>query len=65
MTEKQIVHNHGKQFIAHNVKYQGKNALGQDVWNYTGVCTENPCNDSIRNTPYNGGRYSHQIKKLD
>jgi hypothetical protein len=58
LNEGQIVHNYGKQFIARNVRKGGVNALGQQVWHYNGECTADPCNDSIRESGYNGATYS-------
>lgn len=35
-----------------------RNAYGNRVWYFTGILTENPVNDSILWTCYNGGRLS-------
>lgn len=48
----------GFEFIVRNIRYKGKAPNGQEVWSYAGVCTSHQCNDSIRYTPYNGGRYT-------
>ena len=58
LQEGQIVHVHGKEFIARNVRDNGVNKLGERVFVFNGECTENSCNDGIRNTMYNGATYS-------
>ena len=58
LREGQIVNNYGQEFIARNIIYVGINGMGEQVFNYRGECTDNPCNDNIRNTGYNGGTYS-------
>jgi hypothetical protein len=58
LKEGQIVHNYGKEFIARNVKSEGMNKLGEEVFGYNGECTESSRNDDIRKTGYNGARYS-------
>jgi hypothetical protein len=59
LKEGQVVRNYGKEFIARDVtKGKTPNGLGQTVWYYRGECTDNPCNDRIRRTGFNGGRYS-------
>ena len=50
------VWNSGHEFIATDVRLVVID--GRHVAYYTGVCTDNPCNDSIRHTGYNGGHYS-------
>ena len=59
LKEKQIVNKYGNQFIAIDVRKNADlNAYGEEVWNYTGICTDSSVNDDIRNTPYNGATYS-------
>jgi hypothetical protein len=59
LKEGQIVKHYGHEFIATNVRQSpGRNAFGEIVWNYEGVCTNSSANDSIRNTGFNGGTYS-------
>jgi hypothetical protein len=59
LIENQIVWKCGKEFIATNVrKATSPNAFGDVVWYFDGVCTDNPVNDDIRKTLYNGGSYA-------
>jgi len=55
ISEGQIVWNHGYQFIARNV------TIANGILRYTGVCTNHPANDLIRNTGYNGARYGWKV----
>lgn len=58
LNEGDIVCHYGKEFIARNVKSEGKNQLGENYFTYDGECTDSSRNDDIRNTGYNGARYS-------
>ena len=59
LKEGQIVRNYGKEFIATNVRKQPElNKYKEVVWTYTGICTDSPVNDSIRDTGFNGSSYS-------
>ena len=58
LIEGQTVINHGKQFIATNVRKGPTTEDGEQVWYYTGICTEAEQNNDIRKSGYNGGTYS-------
>ena len=45
----------GHEFVASNVTITPDGE--KRVMRFTGTCTDNPVNDSIRRTGYNGGRY--------
>lgn len=59
-----VVWNSGHEFLASDVREMVlTNPAGQRirVAYYTGTCTANPCNDSIRHTGYNGANYSFYL----
>lgn len=52
-----IVKVNGYEFVASDVEWFGEDEPNGPVVRFTGTCTDNPVNDDIRNTCYNGGRY--------
>lgn len=62
----QIVRVYGKEFTATNVRpaINGHGETVPGVFHYTGTCTDDPCNDDIRHTGYNGGTYSWRADGL-
>lgn len=58
LQEGQIKMHCGYEFVVSRIRYVGKDALDQDVWNFMGTCTDAPVNDQIRHTSYNGGTFS-------
>lgn len=53
----------GQEFIVRNLTVEyltGGQGAGY-ACRFTGECTANPCNDSIRHTSYNGGRYGWRV----
>jgi hypothetical protein len=52
-----IVNVQGYEFVASDVVWSGEDEEDGPTVRFTGTCTEDPRNDSIRNTCYNGGRY--------
>lgn len=61
MTNNQLLRNNGLvyvqgyEFLISNLRICNVN--GVPAARFTGTCTANPRNDSIRNTGYNGGTY--------
>jgi hypothetical protein len=53
-----VVNHFGYEFVVSDVKGPEKAPDGHLVWYYTGRCTASRRNDFIRNTGYDGGRYS-------
>jgi hypothetical protein len=47
----------GYEFIVTNLRIHPADGCKEAFARFTGVCTDNPVNDSIRNTSYNGGTY--------
>ncbi len=62
LTEGQIVCNQGFEFVATDVRYFDEGD-GYEHMRYTGVCTDDPRNDSLRHTGYNGGSYGYRVRK--
>ena len=50
----------GFEMTAHAIAVQ-TDERGHKVLRFTGRCTANPRNDSIRHTSYNGGRYGWRL----
>ena len=63
ITEGSLVWIQGHQFIATNVTFETIRRPWGDllVAYFDGTCTAHKCNDSIRATAYNGGRYSRPV----
>ena len=54
--------NHGHEFIVTEPRvHEVKNSAFTHQFTYIGVCTDDPSNDSIRNTGFNGGTYGFGI----
>lgn len=61
--EGEIVWNCGHEFVAKDVQFTpDPEHPGHEIMRYTGVCTSNACNDSIKRTGYNGGTYGYRVK---
>lgn len=60
--EGDIIFVQGFSFKASNIKFKCINSFGDDVFNFTGTCTDDKRNDPIKNTGYNGGTYTFEIK---
>ena len=59
LKEGQIVRNYGKEFMLPMfANDQNFNKYKEVVWTYTGICTDSPVNDDIRDTGFNGSSYS-------
>lgn len=58
LSEGQIIRIQGFELIVSNIRKKGKDHFGEMVYTFTGICTTNPVNDTIRDTAYNGGQYS-------
>jgi hypothetical protein len=55
LVEKGTVWNCGYEFIVTNLRIVQIN--GKPTARFEGICTDNPVNDDIKNTGYNGGTY--------
>ena len=55
----QVVMIQGYEFTATEVRIIQDH--GQEVLRFKGTCTDNPCNDTIRHTGFNGGTYGHIV----
>lgn len=63
LAEGQVVWNAGHEFKVTALKfYPDTEHPGYEVMRYTGVCTDDPCNDRIRHTGYNGGTYGYRVR---
>lgn len=60
----EIVNVQGHPMIVSGVRtYEKEN--GEVVYRFTGTCTEDPINDQIRHTSYNGGTYGGTVRRND
>lgn len=55
-----VVFVQGFEFLVSDVEF-AEVGTTRFVVRFVGTCTDSPRNDSIRNTPYNGGRYGHNV----
>lgn len=57
----EVVWNQGFEFSVSDVRYYRDEQKATEVLRFTGHCTANPVNDSIRGTGYDGGTYGWRV----